>query len=127
MSKIRKIKWTTTKIIAAGYLVVIALGTLLLMLPFSNREGTATTFMDAWFTATSATCVTGLVTNDTYTVWSEFGQVVILILIQIGGIGFMTIAISALTLTRKKIGLSERMLMQESVAAPQIWGIVRMS
>ena len=86
MSKIRKIKWTTTKIIAAGYLVVIALGTLLLMLPFSNREGTATTFMDAWFTATSATCVTGLVTNDTYTFWSEFGQVVILILIQIGGI-----------------------------------------
>ena len=127
MSKIRKIKWTTTKIIAAGYLVVIALGTLLLMLPFSNREGTATTFMDAWFTATSATCVTGLVTNDTYTFWSEFGQVVILILIQIGGIGFMTIAISALTLTRKKIGLSERMLMQESVAAPQIGGIVRMS
>ena len=54
MSKIRKIKWTTTKIIAAGYLVVIALGTLLPMLPFSNREGTATTFMDAWFTATSA-------------------------------------------------------------------------
>lgn len=127
MSKIRKIKWTTTKIIAAGYLVVIALGTLLLMLPFSNREGTATTFMDAWFTATSATCVTGLVTNDTYTFWSEFGQVVILILIQIGGIGFMTIAISVLTLTRKKIGLSERMLMQESVAAPQIGGIVRMS
>ena len=127
MSKIRKIKWTTTKIIAAGYLVVIALGTLLLMLPFSNREGTATTFMDAWFTATSATCVTGLVTNDTYTFWSEFGQVVILILIQIGGIGFMTIAISALTLTRKKIGLSERMLMQESVAAAQIGGIVRMS
>lgn len=127
MSKIRKIKWTTTKIIAAGYLVVIALGTLLLMLPFSNREGTATTFMDAWFTATSATCVTGLVTNATYTFWSEFGQVVILILIQIGGIGFMTIAISALTLTRKKIGLSERMLMQESVAAPQIGGIVRMS
>ena len=83
--------------------------------------------MDAWFTATSATCVTGLVTHDTYTFWSEFGQVVILILIQIGGIGFMTIAISALTLTRRKIGLSERMLMQESVAAPQIGGIVRMS
>lgn len=127
MTKKRKIKWTTTKIIAAGYFTVIALGTLLLMLPVSNRGGEAASFMDAWFTATSATCVTGLVTHDTYTFWSEFGQVVILILIQIGGIGFMTIAISALTLTRRKIGLSERMLMQESVAAPQIGGIVRMS
>ncbi len=123
----KKHKWTTTKIIAVGYLVVIAMGTLLLMLPISNREGTATTFLDAWFTATSATCVTGLVIYDTYTFWTTFGQVVILTLIQIGGIGFMTIAISALTFTRKKIGLSERMLMQESVAAPQIGGIVRMS
>ena len=113
----KKRKWTTTKVIAVGYVLVIAIGTILLMLPISGRSHEPTPFMDAWFTATSATCVTGLVTHDTYTFWSEFGQVVILILIQIGGIGFMTIAISALTLTRRKIGLSERMLMQESVAA----------
>ena len=83
--------------------------------------------MDAWFTATSATCVTGLVTHDTYTYWSSFGQGVLLVLIQIGGMGFMTIAISALTFTRKKIGLSQRLMMQESVAAPQVAGVVRMS
>lgn len=126
MAEIKKKKWTTTKLIAFGYVLVIAIGTLLLMLPISTRGG-HTSFMDAWFTATSATCVTGLVTHDTYTFWSEFGQIVILILIQIGGIGFMTIAVSAMTFTKKKIGLSQRLLMQESVGAPQVGGIVRMS
>lgn len=127
MFGMKKIKWTTTKIIVAGYLFVITVGTLLLMLPIANRQGTTTSFMDAWFIATSATCVTGLVTNDTYSFWSNFGQGVILVLIQIGGIGFMTLAISALTFTGKKIGLSQRLLMKESVAAPQVGGIVRMS
>lgn len=127
MFGMKKIKWTTTKIIVAGYLFVITVGTLLLMLPIANRQGTTTSFMDAWFTATSATCVTGLVTNDTYSFWSNFGQGVILVLIQIGGIGFMTLDISALTFTGKKIGLSQRLLMKESVAAPQVGGIVRMS
>ena len=127
MFGMKKIKWTTTKIIVAGYLFVITVGTLLLMLPIANRQGTTTSFMDAWFTATSATCVTGLVTNDTYSFWSNFGEGVILVLIQIGGIGFMTLAISALTFTGKKIGLSQRLLMKESVAAPQVGGIVRMS
>lgn len=127
MTERKRMKWTTTKIIAVGYVLVIALGTILLMLPVSNRTHSATPFMDAWFTATSATCVTGLITHDTYTFWSTFGQCVILALIQIGGIGFMTIAISALTFTRKKIGLSQRLLMQESVAAPQVGGIVRIS
>ncbi len=127
MFGIKKIKWTTTKIIVAGYLLVVTVGTLLLMLPIANRQGIITPFMDAWFTATSATCVTGLVTNDTYSFWSNFGQGVILVLIQIGGIGFMTLAISALTFTGKKIGLSQRLLMKESVAAPQVGGIVRIS
>ena len=120
MFGMKKIKWTTTKIIVAGYLFVITVGTLLLMLPIANRQGTTTSFMDAWFTATSATCVTGLVTNDTYSFWSNFGEGVILVLIQIGGIGFMTLAISALTFTGKKIGLSQRLLMKESVAAPHV-------
>lgn len=127
MSEIKKHHWTTTKLIVFGYLAVITTGTLLLMLPVSNRQMTAAPFMDAWFTATSATCVTGLVLHDTYSFWSPFGQSVILLLIQIGGIGFMTIAISALTITKRKIGLSQRLLMQESMAAPQVGGIVRMA
>lgn len=127
ISEIKKQKWSTTKIIAVGYVLVIAIGTILLMLPVSGRNHQPVPFMDAWFTATSATCVTGLVTHDTYTYWSSFGQVVLLILVQIGGMGFMTIAVSAMTLTRKKIGLSQRLLMQESVGAPQVAGVVRMS
>lgn len=127
ISEKKKQKWSTTKIIAVGYVLVITIGTILLMLPVSGRNHEPIPFMDAWFTATSATCVTGLVTHDTYTYWSSFGQAVLLVLIQIGGMGFMTIAISAMTLTRKKIGLSQRLLMQESVGAPQVAGVVRMS
>lgn len=127
ISEKKKQKWSTTKIIAVGYVLVITIGTILLMLPVSGRNHEPVPFMDAWFTATSATCVTGLVTHDTYTYWSSFGQAVLLVLIQIGGMGFMTIAISAMTLTRKKIGLSQRLLMQESVGAPQVAGVVRMS
>lgn len=127
MQIMKKRKWTTTKVIAVGYVLVIAIGTILLMLPISGRSHEPAPFIDAWFTATSATCVTGLVTHDTYTYWSSFGQGVLLVLIQIGGMGFMTIAISALTFTRKKIGLSQRLVMQESVAAPQVAGVVRMS
>lgn len=127
ISEKKKQKWSTTKIIAVGYVLIITIGTILLMLPVSGRNHEPVPFMDAWFTATSATCVTGLVTHDTYTYWSSFGQAVLLVLIQIGGMGFMTIAISAMTLTRKKIGLSQRLLMQESVGAPQVAGVVRMS
>lgn len=127
MCERKKYHWTTTKLIVFGYLAVIAAGTLLLMLPVSNRQQEVTPFIDAWFTATSATCVTGLVLHDTYTFWTSFGQCVILVLIQIGGIGFMTIAISALTFTKRKIGLSKRLLMQESMAAPQVGGIVKMA
>ncbi|OUO76620.1 Trk family potassium uptake protein [Blautia sp. An249] len=130
MTDKKRIKWTTTKIITVGYLLVIITGTLLLMLPAANREHAWFAWdsvINALFTATSATCVTGLVLHDTYTFWSEFGQGVILVLIQIGGIGFMTVAISAMVLAGKKIHLSKRLLMQEAVAAPQIGGIVRMS
>ena len=83
--------FTQTQIIALGFFLMIAAGTLLLLCPFSSRNGSVPV-LDALFTATSASCVTGLVTVDTYTQWSRFGQVVILILIQIGGLGFMTIA-----------------------------------
>ena len=80
------------QIIGLGFFCLILLGTCLLLLPFSARQGQTTTFADALFTATSATCVTGLVRVDTYTHWSLFGQIVILLLIQIGGLGFMTIS-----------------------------------
>lgn len=117
----------STKFIALGYCFLIMLGTILLMLPISNNEHIITPVKDALFTATSATCVTGLTLHDTYTYWSSFGQVVILCMIQIGGIGFMTIALSALMLIKRKIGLSQRFTMQESIAAFQVGGIVKMT
>ena len=116
-----------TKMIAVGYCIMILIGTFFLWLPISNRGGNFTPFIDALFTATSATCVTGLVLHDTYTYWTTFGQIILLILMQMGGIGFMTIAISAVSLTKKKIGLKNRFVMQESVAAPQVGGIVRLT
>lgn len=114
-------------LIVAGYSALVIVGTILLILPVSSRTGEVTPLLDALFTATSASCVTGLIVYDTYTHWSLFGQLVILFLIQIGGMGFMTIAISALTITKKKIGLQQRFMMQESVSAPHLGGIVRMT
>lgn len=122
-----KHKITPMKTIIIGYLVIIFIGTLLLMLPVSSRMHSWTPLEDALFTSTSATCVTGLVMHDTFTYWSLFGQIVILCMIQIGGIGFMTIAVSALTFTKLKIGLRNRYTLQESVNAPQMGGIVRMT
>lgn len=117
---------STPRIIALGFAAVIAVGTLLLMLPFATREGT-TSFLDALFTATSATCVTGLVVADTYTHWTLFGQIVILIMIQIGGLGFMTIGVLFYFLTRKNIGLRGRGILQESLNAFQIGGVVKLT
>ena len=95
------------------------------MLPFASREPGSAPFLDALFTATSATCVTGLIVHDTATYWSCFGQVVILLLIQIGGMGVVTITIAVAMVSGKKIGLMQRSLMQESISAPQVGGIVR--
>lgn len=127
MIKRRKIKITPMKTIIGGYVIIILVGALLLTLPISTRAGIWTSFEDALFTATSATCVTGLIVHDTFLYWSNFGQIVILCMIQIGGIGFMTLAISALTLTKKKIGLRNRYTLQESFNAPQMGGIVKMT
>jgi trk system potassium uptake protein TrkH len=118
---------TPSQIIVLGFLCLILLGALLLMLPISGRAGHATSFLDALFTATSATCVTGLVVHDTATYWSLFGQIVILLLIQIGGMGFVTIAVGITVLRGKKIGLRQRFIMQESIGAFQVAGIVRMT
>lgn len=114
------------KIILFGYLGIIVLGTILLLLPCASKEG-YTSVSDALFTATSATCVTGLIRFDTFTHWTTFGQVVILILIQIGGIGFMSVALLMMMIAGRKIGLSQRSLMQDSISAPELGGIVKMT
>mgnify|MGYP002703951242 FL=1 len=106
---------------------VIALGTLLLMLPFARVGSGRAPFLDALFTATSATCVTGLITQDTATYWSWFGQTVILGLIQVGGLGVVTVAVFITKLSGRKIGLMQRSTMQEAIAAPQMGGIIRMT
>lgn len=118
---------TPTKIIVFGYLAIILFGTLLLMLPFATQSGQSTGFADALFTATSATCVTGLVVFDTATHWTLFGQLVLLLLIQIGGLGFITMAMVVAIFTRRRIGLRSRFVMQESISAPHMGGIVRLT
>lgn len=117
----------STRLIALGFAAIILVGTLLLMLPVSTRDGNGAPLETAFFTATSATCVTGLVIEDTYSYWTLFGQLVLLGMIQIGGLGFMSVMISLLTLTKKKIGLRQRVTLQESVGATQVGGIVRMA
>ena len=114
------------QIIALGFLCLILFGTFLLMMPFSARSGEVTDFGDALFTATSATCVTGLVRVDTWTHWTVFGQIVILLLIQTGGLGFMTVSVLFSIVLKRKIGLRERGLLSESVNALQVGGIVHL-
>ena len=116
-----------TQFLAFGFFVLIMTGTLLLMLPFSSRDGRSMDFLGALFTATSASCVTGLVVADTWTQWSLFGQLVIITMIQIGGLGFITIGVYVSILLRRKIGLKMRGLMQESTRALNIGGIVRLA
>ena len=124
--------WKSTRvsparIIIFAFLLLILLGTVLLMLPFSTREWGGASFTDALFTATSATCVTGLVVHDTATYWSQFGQLVILVLIQVGGMGVVTMAVAIFIFSGKRISLKQRWVMQESISAPQVGGIVRMT
>jgi trk system potassium uptake protein len=110
-----------------GFAGIIAIGTILLMLPISSRSGLWTPFVDSLFTATSAVCVTGLVVVDTLDHWNFFGQLVILILIQIGGLGFMTVATVLLMAARRRIGLRQRMLISESAGISVFGGIVRLT
>ena len=123
----RRERITPARIIIFGFLLLILLGTLLLMLPFATRERGGAPFADALFTAASATCVTGLVVHDTATYWSLFGQLVILFLIQVGGMGVVTMAVAIFIFSGKRIGLRQRWVMQESISAPQMGGIVRMT
>ena len=123
----RKIRLTPVRLLVLGYLAVILIGTLLLIIPFASKIPGSASFMDAFFTTVSASCVTGLVVQDTFTHWSLFGQIVILMLIQIGGIGFMTVVFLLLRLGKRKIGLKERTFMQESVSAPNLSGMGRLT
>ena len=123
----RKKGLSQTQYIAFGFFLLIMTGTLLLMLPVSSKSRQGMDFLGALFTATSASCVTGLVVADTWTQWSLMGQIVIITLIQIGGLGFITIGVFLSILLRRRIGLRERGLMQESTSALQIGGVVRLT
>lgn len=118
---------TSSQIIVLGFMGAILLGALLLMLPISTADGHGATFADALFTATSATCVTGLVVQDTATYWSGFGQGVILAMIQVGGMGVVTFAVAISVASGRKIGLMQRSTMQEAISAPQMGGIVKLT
>lgn len=123
----KKNKFTSFQIIILGFIAVILIGALLLMLPVSSKAGIITPFNEALFTSTSAVCVTGLVVQDTATYWSWFGQGIILVLIQIGGLGVITIAVSFALLSGRKISLMQRSVMQEAISAPKVGGIVRLT
>ena len=123
----KKINLSPVQVIAMGFAAIIVLGGLLLMLPIANRNGHSIPFLNALFTATSATCVTGLVVYDTWTQFTGFGQAVILLLIQIGGLGFMNVTTFFFFVMRKRIGLWERELLTESVNAMHIGGIVKLT
>ena len=111
---------------AVGFLLLILIGSLLLMLPVSSRNGTSTPFLTALFTSASASCVTGLILVDTYSHWSLFGQLVLISLIQIGGLGFITLGTAVSLVLRKKIGLKQRGWIRESFNVLDIGGIVLM-
>lgn len=125
-SKARKLHLTPTRIIALVFAAIILLGTVLLMLPVSSRSSVSCGFRPALFTATSATCVTGLILFDTWTQWSGFGQAVILSLIELGGLGFMSAASLVVFVLRKKVGLKQRMVMAQALSLNEMEGVVHL-
>lgn len=123
--KKRRLQLSATQIIAVGFAAIILLGAGLLTLPAASRSGVSCGFFPALFTATSATCVTGLVLFDTYTQWSSFGQVVIICLIEIGGLGFMSAASTFIFLLHRKVGLRQRMVIAQALNLSDMDGVVR--
>lgn len=118
--KRKTIPLSPNRTIALGFLAIILAGALLLMLPCANRSGQGLSFLDSLFTATSATCVTGLVVADTWTQFNLLGQIILLLLIQVGGLGYMTMMLQASLLLGRKIGLKQRSLMMESISAQRL-------
>ncbi len=123
--KKQRLKVSTTHVILLSFLMAMLIGALLLSLPISSADGKAKPFLDALFTATTSTCVTGLVVTPTVTSWSVFGQVIILILIQIGGLGVITIMSGLMILLHKKIGIGDRLLLQDAFNLNSLSGLVR--
>ena len=115
-----------TQIMAVAFAAIILLGTLLLMLPGASRDGISCGFRPALFTATSATCVTGLSLFDTWTQWSGFGQIVIICLIEIGGLGFMSAASVFVFLLRKRVSLKQRMVMAQALSVSDMESVVKL-
>ncbi len=126
-NKLRNRRFTPVQIIAIGFATIIFIGALLLSLPAATIDRVKTPFIDCIFTSTSAVCVTGLVTVDTGTYWSYFGKTVIIMLIQIGGLGFMSFATLLALITGKRITLKERLLIRESISSTSLQGIVRLA
>lgn len=127
MVKKKKRRMPQTRVLAFGFAAIILTGAALLSTPFAVRSNIPMPFLDALFTATSATCVTGLVVADTYQNWTLFGQLVILALIQVGGLGFITIGVYIAVVLKKKIGLKEREAIHESVNTIEVAGVVRLT
>lgn len=123
----RKNIYTPVQILAIGFATVIFIGAVLLSLPIASQDGKITPFIDCIFTSTSAVCVTGLVTVDTGTHWTYFGKTVIMTLIEIGGLGFMSIATLVFLLLGKRITLKERLVMQEAMNLNSLQGLVKMA
>ena len=122
--KKHKYRFSYTQSIAIGFLIMILVGAFLLSLPISSKEGEWTPFVDSLFTSTSATCVTGLVVYDTYTHWSLFGQLVLFVLIQIGGLGFITIMCLFSILARKHVSLHQRKIIMQAAGHIQLGGVM---
>lgn len=122
----KKSRLSPVRLLSLGYLITILIGTFLLMLPMSSKTGETTSFIDSLFTATSATCVTGLVAFDTFTHWSICGQIIILVLIQIGGLGFMTIITLLFMLFKRNISLYNRTVLMQSAGTYNISEVTRL-
>ena len=122
----KRMKLSPTQIIAVTFALIILVGTLLLMLPISSRNGQSVGVLQSLFTATSATCVTGLILGDTWSTWSGFGQIVIITLIEIGGLGFMSIASLVVFALRRKVGLKQRLVMAQALSVNEVASVVRL-
>ena len=123
----KKRRFSAAQVIISSFIGLISCGTILLMLPFATKDGSGAHFIDALFTATSASCVTGLIVQDTASYWSGFGHVVILLMIQVGGLGVVTMALAISMLSGKRIGIRQRSTMQEAISAPRVGGVVRLT
>ena len=120
-------KFSNSQILASGFFIIILIGALVLNTKLASANGESIGFLNAFFTATSSVCVTGLIVVDTGTYWSDFGKFIIMLLVQIGGLGFMTLATFGIIFTGKKISLSQRLLIQDSIGSDTLNGVVKMS